>query len=305
MEKERQIPSDAQLLARWVTSLANKPDERVASTGQRIEKLIMIGSMGYEKIEQYVADLLELGGLPVEGEEQRVRTLLHHLYCAVAMFEGLSPEERALVAGMQKKFRYFFETNCNLKERKRKNEKEKFPPAPPIKEKEKKEKDEKNSLSVGDAFSDGSNFTEARKEAFRKECLKYIDVYDVQLVTNFFNYWSETNRKTGLMRWEMEKTWETKKRLARWVKNQFSKEITAADIRLERTKGKESKQAKVTEQQQLAAQLRQQQEEAERRKDEEAKANRMDSRDYVKINPNGFLAKLQREEENKKSNKNK
>ena len=76
--------------------------------------------MGYEKIEQYVADLLELGGLPVEGEEQRVRTLLHHLYCAVAMFEGLSPEERALVAGMQKKFRYFFETNCNLKERKRK-----------------------------------------------------------------------------------------------------------------------------------------------------------------------------------------
>ena len=85
--------------------------------------------MGYEKIEQYVADLLELGGLPVEGEEQRVRTLLHHLYCAVAMFEGLSPEERALVAGMQKKFRYFFETNCNLKERKRKNEKEK--PTPP------------------------------------------------------------------------------------------------------------------------------------------------------------------------------
>jgi len=206
---------------------------------------------------------------------------------------------------MQKKFRYFFETNCNLKERKRKNEKEKFPPVPPIKEKEKKEKDEKNSLSVGDAFSDGSNFTEARKEAFRKECLKYIDVYDVQLVTNFFNYWSETNRKTGLMRWEMEKTWETKKRLARWVKNQFSKEITAADIRLERTKGKESKQAKVTEQQQVAAQLRQQQDEAERRKDEQAKANRMDSRDYVKINPNGFLAKLQREEENKKSNKNK
>jgi hypothetical protein len=84
-----------------------------------------------------------LGGLPVEGEEQRVRTLLHHLYCAVAMFEGLSPEERALVAGMQKKFRYFFETNCNLKERKRKNEKEKFPPVPSIKEKERKKKTRK------------------------------------------------------------------------------------------------------------------------------------------------------------------
>ena len=134
----------------------------------------MIGSMDYEKIEQYVADLLELGGLPVEGEEQRVRTLLHHLYCAVAMFEGLSPEERALVAGMQKKFRYFFETNCNLKERKRKNEKEKFPPAPPIKEKEKKEKDEKTCVCVGDAFSGGSDDYETHKEAFRQECLKLV-----------------------------------------------------------------------------------------------------------------------------------
>ncbi len=93
--------------------------------------------------------------------------------------------------------------------------------------------------------------------------------------------------------------------MARWVKNSYSASDAAASIRLERTKGKEAKQAKVSEQQQVAAQLRQQQEEAERRKDEEAKARRMDSRDYVKINPNGFLAKLQREEENKKSNKNK
>jgi hypothetical protein len=79
------------------------------------------------------------------------------------------------------------------------------------------------------------------------------------------------------------------------VKNSYASFDAAADIKLERTKGKDAKQAKVSEQQQLAAQVRQQQ-------DEEAKANRMDSRDYVKINPNGFLAKLQREEENKKSN---
>ncbi len=265
----------------------------------------MTGSMGYEKIEQYVADLLELGGLPVEGEEQRVRTLLHHLYCAVAMFEGLSPEERALVAGMQKKFRYFFETNCNLKERKRKNEKEKFPPAPPIKEKEKKEKDEKMCVCVDDAFSDGNDDFEARREAFRQECLKLVGKYDVQLVTNFYYYWSEKTKKKNRMRKELETTWETENRMVLWVNNQYATDTTAAAIRLKRTKGKESEQAKVTEQQQLAAQLRQQQDEAERRKDEEAKARRMDSRDYVKINPNGFLAKLQREEENKKSNKNK
>jgi len=95
-------------------------------------------------------------------------TLLHHLYYVVAMFEGLSPEERALVCRRYaKKYRCFFETKCNQKERKRRNEKEKFPPAPPIKEKEKKEKDEKTCVCVGDAFSGGSDDYETHKEAFR------------------------------------------------------------------------------------------------------------------------------------------
>ena len=63
----------------------------------------------------------------------------------------------------------FFETKCDLKERKRKNEKEKFPPAPPNKEKEKKEKVEKTRPSVGDAFSEKSNYNEARKEDIPEE----------------------------------------------------------------------------------------------------------------------------------------
>ena len=118
--------------------------------------------------------------------------------------------------------------------------------------------------------------------------------------TNLTNLTNLT--KKNRMRWELETTWETENRMVLWVNNQYAADTTAAAIRLKRTKGKESKQAKVSEQQQLAAQVRQQQDEAERRKDEEAKANRMDSRDYVKNNPNGYLAKLQREEENKKSN---
>jgi hypothetical protein len=81
------------------------------------------------------------------------------------------------------------------------------------------------------------------------------------------------------------------------MKNQYTSESTAAAIKLERTKGKEVKQAKVSEQLQLAAQVRQQQEEAERRKDEEAKARRMkpdEIDNYLRNNPNGFLARLQR-----------
>jgi len=302
MEKERQIPSDAQLLARWVTTLANKPDERVASTGQRTEKLIMIGSMSYEKIEQNTDALLRVIGADKEGVGLPVRLLLHHLLTARAMFDEMDEQERKNVRKFNKKLRNVFDSNFVLKEGKRKKEKETSSPAPLLLEKEIKEKDEKMCVYVGDAFSDGTGDFEARREAFRQECLKLVGKYDVQLVTNFYYYWSEKTKKKNRMRKELETTWETENRMVLWVNNQYATDTTAAAIRLKRTKGKEAKQAKEAEQQQVAAQLRQQQDEAERRKDEETKARRMDSRDYVKINPNGFLAKLQREEENKKSN---
>ena len=101
--------------------------------------------MEEQKIERYVRDLLTVSGFHGEGKERRLWTLLHHLYCAVAMYEQASKDERATIAGVQKKLRYFFEAKCDLKERKRnKKENESIPPAPPIKEKEnKKEKAEK------------------------------------------------------------------------------------------------------------------------------------------------------------------
>ena len=110
------------------------------------------------------------------------------------------------------------------------------------------------------------------------------------------------------MRWELETTWETDNRIKLWMNKCFASENVAADIRLERTKGKEAKQAKEAEQQQVAAQVRQQQDEAERRKDEEAKARRMkpdEIDNYLRNNPNGFLARLQRTADKQKSNKNK
>ena len=62
--------------------------------------------------------------------------LLHHLYCAVAAFELMGDEEKAFVKGMQRRLKYFFSVNVNLKERKRKTEKEILPPTPLSLEKE-------------------------------------------------------------------------------------------------------------------------------------------------------------------------
>ena len=55
---------------------------------------------------------------------------MHHLYSAVAMYEQMSAEDKVIIADTQKKLRYFFDSKCDLKERKRKRDKEKSPPAP-------------------------------------------------------------------------------------------------------------------------------------------------------------------------------
>lgn len=59
------------------------------------------------------------------------------------------------------------------------------------------------------------NDTEARETEFRKEVFSFQNIYSDTMLTAFFNYWSEKN-SNGKMRWEMEKTYEIKKRLTIW-----------------------------------------------------------------------------------------
>ena len=129
---------------------------------------------------------------------------------------------------------YFEKTSClnssesDLKERKKRGEKKKSPRTPLIKEKQ-PEKIEKEILSL-DADA---------KEVFRKECLSFIGQYDEQQVTDFYHYWSEASKR-GTMRFQRQKYWDTEKRLKRWCKNRYSSENTAAALRLERLRKKET-----------------------------------------------------------------
>lgn len=56
-----------------------------------------------------------------------------------------------------------------------------------------------------------------RKKAFEQSLQPYIETYGSDIIQEFFMYWSECNKSKTKMRWEMEKTWETKKRLVRWA----------------------------------------------------------------------------------------
>ena len=97
------------------------------------------------QIEKYVEDLLTVSGFTPDEGDGRLWSLLHHLYSAVAMYEHMTDEEKAVIKTTQVKLKYFFETKINLREtRKKKNEREKVSPTPPLKEKEnKKERKER------------------------------------------------------------------------------------------------------------------------------------------------------------------
>ena len=204
--------------------------------------------MEHAKIEQYVNDLLTVTGLEPGGKEQPLWEALHHLCMAAALRDLMTMEEKELLKPFIKKLQFFFSTRFDLRERKGKQKKESFPPNPLIKEKKEKAQGERPCMCVVDNFSGvSSGSSEAfgrRKEAFRKECLALIGKYEAQRVGDFYHYWAEETKDGGKMRWETKKTWNTEFRMARWVGNQYSKASTAADIRLEKVKKQQAKEAR-------------------------------------------------------------
>lgn len=59
-----------------------------------------------------------------------------------------------------------------------------------------------------------------RTQKFKDELIQFKDKYGVEMLKSFFNYWSEPNQSKTKMRFELQKTWDTSKRLATWSKNE-------------------------------------------------------------------------------------
>ena len=119
----------------------------------------------------------------------------------------------------------------------------------PLSKKEIKESDQKEGFKE-------------RQQAFWAELEPYCSdrggKYDRQMVLKFFYYWAQEVKKTGTMRWENETAWTTEFALAGWSKKPFETYAQAANIRLERTKGKKASAGRVlggstAEEQALAA----------------------------------------------------
>ena len=72
-----------------------------------------------------------------------------------------------------------------------------------------------------DMSSPQTNSFEVRQIKFYNSLVPFIELYDRQMLRDFYNYWSEPDRaKKPKMRFEKEKTWSLERRLETWKRNE-------------------------------------------------------------------------------------
>ena len=66
------------------------------------------------------------------------------------------------------------------------------------------------------------NKIEARSQIFKDSLLDFKNKYQVNMLKEFYNYWTEPNQSKSKMRFELEKTWSLDRRLETWAKRENS-----------------------------------------------------------------------------------
>ena len=67
-----------------------------------------------------------------------------------------------------------------------------------------------------------NNNIDTRKLKFAQSLIPFVSIYGNELIRNFCDYWSEPNKSNTKFRQELEKTWDTERRLKTWNQNNFS-----------------------------------------------------------------------------------
>ncbi len=80
---------------------------------------------------------------------------------------------------------------------------------------------EKKAPSITYDELNSFNKVAAREAAFKVEVFSFAGKYPLDMLQEFFDYWSEKTRNKLKMRYESEKTWDIDKRIRRWSGNNF------------------------------------------------------------------------------------
>ena len=90
--------------------------------------------------------------------------------------------------------------------------------------KEIKEIKEKEELcQVSKNLTAQKNNIEKREREFKESLFPYVEKYGKDMIRKFFDYWTEPNKSKTKMRFEMQNTWDTGRRLITWASREQNK----------------------------------------------------------------------------------
>ena len=65
------------------------------------------------------------------------------------------------------------------------------------------------------------NNIDIRDAKFKKQVFEFVNQYDKDLLSDFYSYWSEPNKTSTKMKYELKQTFDIKRRLVTWSNNDF------------------------------------------------------------------------------------
>jgi hypothetical protein len=88
-----------------------------------------------------------------------------------------------------------------------------------------------DSVNVNVINKDSKANLEIRTLAFKNSLIPFKNKYQIDLLKNFFEYWTEPNPSKTKMRFELERTWSIERRLTNWSSRQkdFNKQQIKQD----------------------------------------------------------------------------
>jgi hypothetical protein len=66
-----------------------------------------------------------------------------------------------------------------------------------------------------------NNSINSRKLKFSEALNPFIEIYGIEMINDFYSYWTEDNKTLTKFKQELEKTWTLERRLESWAKNEL------------------------------------------------------------------------------------
>lgn len=85
------------------------------------------------------------------------------------------------------------------------------------KNKKKTPKGVKKEKEVAASAATPEDELKKRAGVFYKSLVPYVKTYGREMIRQFYDYWTEPNKSRTKMRYELERTWDTKRRLNTWA----------------------------------------------------------------------------------------